>query len=98
MLGRAVRLSPSAPYVFQRFSRLLSISPGNDLSKSCELEMIFEATVKKTSEREKGMNPTRIADWSRVLIVGVISAIAITGTQTRMLAGPHQSLDTKAQS
>ena len=44
------------------------------------------------------MNPTRIADWSRVLTVGVILAIAITGMQTRMLAGPHRSLHPMAQS
>ena len=56
------------------------------------------SNCEKTSEREKSMNPTRIAGWSHVLTVGVISAIAITGTQTRMLAGPRRSLDTMAQS
>ena len=44
------------------------------------------------------MNPTRFTDWSRVLTVGVVLAIAIAGTQTRMLAGPRRSLDTIAQS
>jgi len=44
------------------------------------------------------MDPTRIAAWSHVLTVGVISAIAITGMQTRVLAGPRRPPDTTAQS
>jgi hypothetical protein len=43
------------------------------------------------------MKPTRIAAWSRMLTVGVISAIAITGMQSWMLASPRRSLDTTTQ-
>jgi len=44
------------------------------------------------------MNTTRIAVRFLLLTIGVISAIAVTGMQTRVLAGLRLSLDTTAQS
>jgi len=43
------------------------------------------------------MNTTRIADWFLLLTMGVISAIAITGMQTRVLAGSRLLLDATTQ-
>ena len=44
------------------------------------------------------MNTSRIVACFLLLTSGVISAIAVTGMQTRVLAGPRLSLDTTAQS
>jgi hypothetical protein len=44
------------------------------------------------------MNTTRIAAWSLLSTMAVISTIAGAGMQTRVLAGPRLSLDTPAQS
>ena len=44
------------------------------------------------------MNPTRIAAWFLLLTMGVISAIAFTGMQTRLLASPRLSPNATAQS